>query len=130
MDKKDINILEKQEDELTMSCIYIRNCNNQKMLETLLTQFGFGNDDFPWELERCCSICSTAFKNGKKQPTKGKNDDDVNNSEDGKDGFVSAHSTMNNAEEILAVHASNKRMWENIDNNNNGLLVGKEDLVC
>ena len=75
-------------------------------------------------------IHSTAFKNITKQPNNRENDDDATNNEGGKDSFISAHITMNSAAEILAAHASNDSMLETIDNDDNGLLVGKEDLVC
>ena len=61
------------------------------MFETISTQFCLGNDNFPQELEWCCSIHSTAFKKGTKQVNDGKNDDDATNNEEGKDGFISAH---------------------------------------
>ena len=37
---------------------------------------------------------------------------------------------MNSAAAILVAHASNDYMWETIDDNNIGSLVGEEDLMC
>ena len=37
---------------------------------------------------------------------------------------------MDSAANMLAMHASNKRMWETIDDDNIGLLVGEDNLIC
>ena len=97
-------------------------------MKILLTQLGLGNDSFPRELERCCSIHIVAFTKGNKQPNdgNGKHDYDATNNEERKDCFISAHITMDSAAVILVAHASNDSMWETTDNNNIGLLVDKE----
>lgn len=50
LDKREAKVLESKADELTMSCLYMKNCNNPKMTETLLTQFSLGVDNFPQTL--------------------------------------------------------------------------------
>ena len=54
MDEKEAKLLEQKTDELTMSCLYIKNCEYPDMLKTLSTQFGLGNNNFLQELEQCC----------------------------------------------------------------------------
>ena len=39
--------LEKKADKLTMSCLYIKGCNNLEMLKTLTAQYPVGNINFP-----------------------------------------------------------------------------------
>ena len=47
-----------------------------------------------------------------------------------KDGFIIAHISKDSAAAILAAHVSIDSMWETTDDDNIGLMVGKEDLVC
>ena len=131
IDQKEAKVLENKVDELNMAFLYVRNCNIPKMLEMLLTQFGLGIDNFPRTLEQCCSIHTTTFKQGTKEPNGGSNDDNATNNEDRtNNSLIGAHLTMDSAPLILAAHASNNTLWEITDNNNIGLLVGKEDMAC
>ena len=94
-------MLEDKADELTMSCLCVKNCNIPKMMETLMTQFSLGVDNFPRTLEASCSIHSTAFRKKPKQPDKGGTDDDDGNDNGNKGGkgIIGTHLTMDEDDE-------------------------------
>lgn len=95
LDKREAKVLENKADELNMSCLYVKNSNNPKLMETLMTQFSLGVDNFPRSLEESYSIHSTAFRKESKHPNKGSNDDDTDNSNEGENNeLIGAHLTI------------------------------------
>ena len=119
LDQKEAKVLETRADELNMACLYVRNYNNPKMLETLSTQFSLGSDKFPRTLEKCCSIHTTAFKLVKKDSPEGNNDDNAPAYEGRtEDGFLGAHLLMNNTP------------WEMMSDEDLHSFVGDDNLFC
>ena len=77
-----------------------------------------------------CSQYTKTNKSDNSNKVNTKSQDKDNDDDEKKDGLDSAHISMENVATIPAIHTLNDIMWEKTDDDDIGLLVGKEDLVC
>ena len=94
----------------------------------------YAQEKYPRDIKAACNLYHTQYlkttKSNDKNEGSTNTKQDKDEDDDNKDGFVTAHISMDSAANILAVHALNECMWETTDDDDIGSLVGKEDLAC
>ena len=124
---------EKKSQALNESILFIFGCISDSIQADLKWISAYSWEKYPRDIKAACNIYRTQYS----KTTKSNNSNEYNTKQDKdedddkkKDGFVTAHISMNSATNIVAVHALNESMWKMTDDDNIGSLVGEEDLIC